>query len=333
MRISLRTRLNYITEDQINNYRLIGSDYQGSNQKDVPRMIISCMVPYLDYDSFGNPYDGNNSILFNPYDTGWYLGLLLSEIYYRISMDDLIYKTDRLQTCDLNFNDLDETNRYTTVPAALLIVLSKELLNDDPDGYIITEEEFKIIKNEADKLCNKAKDLYYELEHLVYMRSNYDISSISKPLITIEANERLGIPPSEEITLEDIEIDAASDQSDLATRIPRVISFSEVKSVNDTNTLVAMALLMPDEEDEFQDQLVSITENLRESKLIGPEDRVLNILKITGCSAVQDDGSTRMDQLIIFNDDCRINPIVRINYGFLKWASDFIVNYAEDYRL
>lgn len=333
MRISLRTRLNYITETQINNYRHTDPDLDFLKSKNVPKIIISCMDPYLDYDNYGNPYDGNRSVLFNPHDTGWYMGLLLAEIYYRIDMNDLISKTNSLSTCDINFNDLDETNIYTVIPASLLVILSKELLKDDPDGYMIDDKDFQLIKSEALRLSDKARSLFSELESLVYMRSNYDISSISKPLITIEADKSLMIPPSEGVTLEDIEIDAASSQKDLSTRNPRVISFTEVHSVDDSRALVGMALMMPDEESEFQNQLKVINEDLRESKLIGPDDEVVNVLKILGCTKLLDDGSTRVDQLLVFNEGCRINPIVRINYGFLKWASDFVVNYAEDYVL
>lgn len=115
----------------------------------------------------------------------------------------------------------------------------------------------------------------------------------------------------------------------------KTISFSELVSkvtksfeLNDFNTLVWTGLLI--EEETYEVTLNDITEWFKEINLIPRDSVISEIVNITG-NVRESTGDYRVDKLIKFESPTNINPLVRLNISGLKWTSDFIVNYKEDY--
>ena len=104
------------------------------------------------------------------------------------------------------------------------------------------------------------------------------------------------------------------------------IQFGELKKFNDSNSAVLMATTFPDEFDfkELDDFLSNKLEFSTGKNLIG-------IYRITG-NWLGDEGRT--DWLMEFdNEDKQFNCMARLMFPDIKWTSDFIDNYAEDFNV
>lgn len=107
------------------------------------------------------------------------------------------------------------------------------------------------------------------------------------------------------------------------------ISFSELKeginngTYNDVNNPVWLGLLVKEEE------LPDMTNVFRDLGLIEQHDSVTGFRNITG-NVLGDRG--RHDVMLEISGNGIINPIARLMIEGLKWSSDFIVNYKDDYE-
>lgn len=102
------------------------------------------------------------------------------------------------------------------------------------------------------------------------------------------------------------------------------IHFSELSKFNDSNSLVATGLILEESDLEnvnlFLECEIGLTKN---KKLIGAYRILDNVLGNEG----------RTDWLLVFdNENVNFNYIARLQVGsWIKWTSDFIDNFAEDY--
>ena len=105
------------------------------------------------------------------------------------------------------------------------------------------------------------------------------------------------------------------------------ITFGELNKFNDSNSAVLLGVDFESEDDyaKLNDWLANETGFSKGKNLIG-------VHRITG-NVNGDDG--RHDWLLEFdNEDIHFNYLVRLQFATsLKWTSDFIYNYKEDYNI
>lgn len=106
----------------------------------------------------------------------------------------------------------------------------------------------------------------------------------------------------------------------------QTINFDELSNYNDSNSIVFAGTLISD--DDVEDICTFPTE----IGLAPADKHVVGIYKILG-NVKGDKG--RVDWLIVFDrEDIQFNFITRLKYrGWIKWTSDFICNYYNDYNL
>ena len=102
------------------------------------------------------------------------------------------------------------------------------------------------------------------------------------------------------------------------------ISFSELQKFNDSNSVVMIATEFPEgfdfsEVDEFLSEQLGFSKG---KNLIGVHFIEGNVRGVEG----------RKDWLLEFdNEEVQFNPMARLKFPDLKWTSDFIDNFHEDY--
>lgn len=102
------------------------------------------------------------------------------------------------------------------------------------------------------------------------------------------------------------------------------ISFSECKNLTDDTCVVFMGVLFEYTEDELE----SVDDFFHQIGLIDKYSHVRDLRRIED-NVLGDEGRT--DVVICF-DSCNPNPMARLRYGKdIKWVSDFVVNYENDY--
>lgn len=108
------------------------------------------------------------------------------------------------------------------------------------------------------------------------------------------------------------------------------IPFSECFNLNDSQYLVCTGLLVNDENhDETVDMM---TKSFRDTNLIKDDVSVDHLLTITG-NVRESTGDYRHDIVIVFSKETEINPLARLQWSScgIKWVSDFVDNYRNDY--
>lgn len=102
------------------------------------------------------------------------------------------------------------------------------------------------------------------------------------------------------------------------------ITFEELFDMNDSETAVMTAVIFPEDQDweDAQNYFSDETGFAKDKNLIGCHRILGNVLG--------DDG--RWDYLLVFDHpEIQFNPLARLRFHDIKWTSDFVVNYAEDY--
>lgn len=104
------------------------------------------------------------------------------------------------------------------------------------------------------------------------------------------------------------------------------IVFSQLKDYNDSNSIVFTAVIF-----KSPDDILKLDEFFHEINLIPKDKHVVDIHFISD-NVLGSDG--RSDYLIEFDrPDLYVNPMVRLQVGRgVKWTSDFITNFKEDYK-
>lgn len=109
------------------------------------------------------------------------------------------------------------------------------------------------------------------------------------------------------------------------------IKFSELSNYNDWNSIVMMGVYPLDESDtndvcEFFENDLKLFEDskvIEIKRIVSDENPVINN---------NPDEYNRVDWLIVFDKEDMPNAIARLNYSsWIKWTSDFMENYKEDY--
>lgn len=111
------------------------------------------------------------------------------------------------------------------------------------------------------------------------------------------------------------------------------ISFREVTELNnDSRYLVWTGLELPSTEEGLDQLKNDMTEFFVKQNLIPEGICVSNLNHISG-NVREHTGDYRKDVLIKFSENTTINPMVRLEMSMsgLKWVSDFIVNFKNDY--
>jgi hypothetical protein len=341
MQIYLSSRLQSIIIDDIENalngeYRLSDSQLPGSN---VPKLIIYLMDQYLSEDEYGRtmtPISQYNH-------TSWFTGLILADLYYKISPRQLEIKSDEiideLHSKYMRRSKLAgylEESRVYVISAALLTILSYDIL-ESGDDFNTTDEILSLVRKDASKRALSISDKMNSILRESMSLSGCDLrsnKSIITPEIIIDSKDEWGIPESAGVVIdndgtENVVIDNHS-LTEKDTKY-RDIRFRDLKDLHDGNVLVWMSLLMPKSKEEKDSTIKSMTEFFREHNLIGPKDEIVNICEIKG-NVRESTGDHRVDQLIVFNEGCKINPGARLMLGSeIKWVSDFVVNSSRDY--
>lgn len=340
MQIYLSSRFQSIKLDDIENalngeYRLSDSQLPGSS---VPRLIIYLMDQYLSEDEYGctmTPISQYNH-------TSWFTGLILADLYYKISPRQLEIKSDEIID-ELHIKHMRssklagylEESRVYVISAALLTILSYDILESD-DDFSATDEILSLVRKDASKralsISNKMISILRESMSLsgCDLRSN---KSIVAPEIIIDSKDEWEIPESAGVVIENNTEYMIIDNYSLTEESTkyRDIRFWDLKDLHDGNVLVWMSLLMPESREEKDSTVKEMTKFFREYNLIGSKDRIVNICEIKG-NVRESIGDHRVDQLIVFNENCKINPMARLAFGNeVKWVSDFIVNSSKDY--
>ena len=102
------------------------------------------------------------------------------------------------------------------------------------------------------------------------------------------------------------------------------VKFRDLKNYNDGNSAVLMGVIVSDESaykvlDDYLQNKLGFSKG---KNLIGVHRIVENVLGDEG----------RIDWLLEFDhEEIPFNFIARLQFDGLKWTSDFIDNYAEDY--
>lgn len=101
------------------------------------------------------------------------------------------------------------------------------------------------------------------------------------------------------------------------------IHFNELKDISDDNAVVLIATTFPEDFnfDELDDFLSNELCFSKGKKLVGVR-RILGNIK---------GNAGRTDWLLEFEGDVFWNVIARLRFPSLKWVSDFIYNYKEDF--
>lgn len=115
------------------------------------------------------------------------------------------------------------------------------------------------------------------------------------------------------------------------------ISFSELctglenGTYNDCNNPVWMGVLLEDTDDNTTDNFIKhqVTDFFRKVELISATDSVVGFKQITG-NVLGKNGRT--DVMLEISGKGIDNPIARLLVPDLKWASDFVVNHADEYN-
>ena len=103
-----------------------------------------------------------------------------------------------------------------------------------------------------------------------------------------------------------------------------VIQFNELHKFNDSNSAVMIATLFPEGFD-FSEVDKFLSEELGFSK----GKNLIGVHFIDG-NVKGEDG--RKDWLLEFDhEEIQFNPIARLRFPDLKWTSDFLVNFKNDY--
>lgn len=102
------------------------------------------------------------------------------------------------------------------------------------------------------------------------------------------------------------------------------IQFCDLADYNDSNSCVVVALLFDDSQVEDFDKFLSEELGFSKGKhIIGYHHLSDNVLGDEG----------RSDYLFEFDHpEIPFNPIARLRFPDIKWTSDFIDNYRQDYR-
>lgn len=104
------------------------------------------------------------------------------------------------------------------------------------------------------------------------------------------------------------------------------IKFSDLRKYDDSNSIMFLSIIFP------EDQNIADVQSFLDTDLnLIPKDKhVIGWHKLSD-NVLGDDG--RSDYLIEFDrPDLSINPMARLMYGRdIKWTSDFIDNYKQDY--
>lgn len=102
------------------------------------------------------------------------------------------------------------------------------------------------------------------------------------------------------------------------------ITFDNLSQYDDSTTAVFMAVIFPDDQD-WEEVTHFFADELGFSK----GRKVIGCHKITG-NVLGDKG--RSDYLLEFDHaEIPFNPLARLRCPDLKWTSDFIDNYRQDY--
>jgi hypothetical protein len=341
MQIYLFSRLQSITIDDIENalngkYGSLNNRLPGSS---VPRLIIDLMDQYLSEDEYGHtmtPISQYNH-------TSWFTGLILADLYYKISPQQLEIKSDEiideLQVKHMRDSKLAgylEDSVVYVVSAALLTILSYDILESD-DDFSATNEILSLVRKDASErafsISSKMNSIIKESMSLSGCDLRSD-KSIIAPEIIIDSKDEWGIPESARVVIDnngtENEVIDNHSLTEESTKY-KDIRFKNLKDLYDGNVLVWMSLLMPESREEKDSTVKEMTEVFREHNLIGPKDEIVNICEIKG-NVRESSGDHRVDQLIVFNEGCKINPGARLMFGSeIKWVSDFVVNSSKDY--
>ena len=100
------------------------------------------------------------------------------------------------------------------------------------------------------------------------------------------------------------------------------IPFSEVRGLKDVETMVWTGLLLKKAE------LPEVEAFLKEKGLLSA-GTLVDAKNISG--NVDEDKDHRIDVVLFFKDAVFGNPVVRLFMDGLKWTSDFVVNFRDDY--
>lgn len=341
MQIYLSSRLQSITIDDVENalkgeYGLANGQYPSLS---VPKLIIGFMDQYLiedEYERIITPISQYNH-------TSWFMGLILADLYYKISPYQLQVRSNEIldefysrRMRDSNLMNYLEEERVYIGSAALLTILSYDILESE-DDFSTTDEIMDMVRKEASKralsISKKMKVVLKESMSLSGCDLRSD-KSIIAPEIIIDSKEEWGIPESAGVVIEtgDVENVVINNHSlTQDTTKYRNVRFRDLKDLHDGNVLVWMSLLMPESKEEKDSTIHQMTEFFRDNNLIGPKDEIVNVCEIKG-NVRESTGDYRIDQLIVFNEGCKINPMARLAFGCeIKWVSDFIVNASKDY--
>ena len=100
------------------------------------------------------------------------------------------------------------------------------------------------------------------------------------------------------------------------------ISFDEVRTFNDVETMVWTGLLLNKED------FPAVEVAIRQSGLL-KEGKLVNAKNISG-NVLGDNG--RCDVVLFFEGAVLGNPVARLRFDGLKWTTDFCVNFYDDYH-
>lgn len=336
MQIYLSSRLQSITINDVEN--VLNGEYNTPcmSSLSVPEIILDCMEPYVRSDNF-------RSIPPTPisrFSTEWFIGLILANLYYKISPQDLENKYNNMYYNSISRNsrlsDIPDEDRIYAVSAATLMILSNDIIESGED-FCTTDEIMAKIREYANSKNLKICELLNKLEINIMSLSECDLKrnlSIVTPDIIIDTKEEWRIPESARVIIENDEGSTTEINNHSLTEENTKymnIRFRDLKDLHDGNVLVWMSLLMPESREEKDSTVKEMTEFFREHNLIGSKDEIVNICEIKG-NVRESFGDHRVDQLIVFNEGCKINPGARLMFGSeIKWVSDFVVNSSKDY--
>jgi len=105
------------------------------------------------------------------------------------------------------------------------------------------------------------------------------------------------------------------------------IHFSELHDCDDSSTLVILGTLFHYNQSDIEE----VEDFFHEEKLIPADAHVTDLRHIEG-NVLGEEG--RSDVLICFTP-CNVNPMVRLRLSEsmgIKWTSDFVDNYKDDYN-
>lgn len=102
------------------------------------------------------------------------------------------------------------------------------------------------------------------------------------------------------------------------------IEFKHLRFINDSHLIITGLLINPDD---HESTVKTISDDFINEGIIS-EGKLLEMIFIE--NNVEGENG-RKDWLAVTSPGTKINPIRRLGFGFVKWPSDFIVNYSDDY--